>query len=56
MTATIVLLVLIALVVLALQRNHARQRYHRQQDLAGSPAARDRDAERVLSDLWAVRR
>jgi hypothetical protein len=53
MTATVVFLVLIALIVLGLQHNHARQRYHRDA-LAGSGTATDRDAERVVIDLAAA--
>jgi hypothetical protein len=54
MTATVVFGVLIVLIALALQRNHARQRYD--QPLAGSPTVRDRDAERVSADLTAAAR
>ena len=54
MTATVVFGVLIVLIVLALQRNHARQRYDR--GLAGSGTVRDRDAERVVADTAAVPR
>jgi hypothetical protein len=53
MAATVVFLVLIALIVLGLQRNHARQRYDRA-SLAGSGTATDRDAERVVTDLAAA--
>ena len=53
MTATVVFLVLIALIALGLQHNHARQRYHRDA-LAGSGTATDRDAERVVIDLAAA--
>jgi hypothetical protein len=50
MTAIAALLVLIGLIVLGLQHNHARQRYHRP-GLAGSGTVIDRDVERVLADL-----
>jgi hypothetical protein len=53
MTATVVFLVLIARIVLGLQHNHARQRYHRA-SLAGAGTATDRDAERVVIDLAAA--
>jgi hypothetical protein len=52
MTAVVVFLVLIALVVAALQRNHLRQGRHGQ-PLAGSGTATDRDDERVSADLSA---
>jgi hypothetical protein len=55
MTATIVFFVLIVLTVLALQRNHARRRYHRQ-PLEGSATATDRDEQRVAGDLLAADR
>jgi hypothetical protein len=54
MTAVVVFLVLVVLVALGLQRNHARQRYH-PAALAGSGTATDRDAERVATDLAAAR-
>jgi hypothetical protein len=53
MTALIALLVLLALVAVALERNHARQRYHRP-TLAGSGTATDRDTERVVADLGSA--
>jgi hypothetical protein len=53
MTATLVFGVLIVVIVLALQRNDARQR-NRPRDPAGSATVRDRDAERVAADLAAA--
>jgi hypothetical protein len=55
MTATIVFFALIVLIVLALQRNHTRRRYHRQ-PLDGSVTATDRDAQRMAEDLTAAGR
>ncbi len=55
MAATVVFGVLIVLIFLAVQRNHARQRYG-QRGLAGSGTALDRDAERVSADAAAVPR
>jgi hypothetical protein len=54
MTAIAALLVLIGLIVLGLQHNHARQRYHRP-GLTGSATVVDRDVERVLADLAVTR-
>lgn len=54
MGATVILLIIIGLVVMGLQRNHARQR-DGTRSLAGSGTATDRDAERVVVDLEAAR-
>lgn len=54
MGAIVILLIIIGLVVLGLQRNHARQR-DGTRSLAGSGTAADRDAERVVVDLDAAR-
>jgi hypothetical protein len=54
MAATVILLVLIALVGYAIERNHARHGFPRSR-LAGSATAADRDAERVSADLVAAR-
>lgn len=53
MTAMIVLAVLIGLIVLGLQRNHAR-RWYPDRRPAGDGTKPDRDAERVLVDMSAV--
>jgi hypothetical protein len=54
MAVLILTIVVLALLVYGLERNH-----HRQLHLTGGPAgstdADDRDAERVLADLRAVR-
>lgn len=50
MTTTLMLLLLAAPLVLALQRNHNRQPFGNAY-LAGSTTAHDRDLERVLHDL-----
>lgn len=50
MTVTVVFLILLALIVVAIERNYTRQRYHGP-TLAGSDTATDRDAERVTADL-----
>lgn len=54
MGAIVILLIIIGLVLLGLQRNHARQR-DGTRSLAGSGTAPDRDAERVVVDLEAAR-
>ena len=45
--------VLILLILLGLQRNHVRQRYHPTTPAGGTTAA-DRDAERVAADLMTA--
>ena len=50
MTATVIFLMFLALLAAAVERNHARQRYH-SSALAGSDTATDRDAERISADL-----
>ncbi|HKN98378.1 MAG TPA: hypothetical protein VJX10_14755 [Pseudonocardiaceae bacterium] len=54
MGTIVVLLVIIGLIVMGLQRNHARQRDGTRSP-AGSGTATDRDAERVVVDLEAAR-
>lgn len=59
MTATIAFFAFLALIVVAIQRNHARQRYFRQSfDGRFEPGttAIDRDVERIRHDLLAVDR
>jgi hypothetical protein len=53
MAAMTTLVIILGLVVLALQRNHARQRDGTRR-LAGSGTAVDRDVERVVVDLEAA--
>jgi hypothetical protein len=53
MTATVIFLAFLALLAVAVERNHARQRYH-SPALAGSDTATDRDAERISTDLEAA--
>ncbi|HEX3647489.1 MAG TPA: hypothetical protein VHV49_03620 [Pseudonocardiaceae bacterium] len=55
MGAIVILLIIIGLIVLGLQRNHARQRDANRRSLAGSGNVTDRDAERVVVDLEAAR-
>jgi hypothetical protein len=53
MTATVIFLMFLALLAVAVERNHARQRYH-SASLAGSDTATDRDAERISAELEAA--
>jgi hypothetical protein len=54
MGAIVILVIIIGLVVMALQRNHVRQRDGRR-SLDGSGTITDRDAERVAVDIDAAR-
>lgn len=59
MTAIVVFFVFVALIVVAIQRNHARQRYFRQsfeRRFEDGTTAIDRDVERIRHDLLAVDR
>jgi hypothetical protein len=53
MAALILTLIVLALLVYGLERNHARQ-LHVTRGPAGSTDATDRDAERILADLHAA--
>ncbi|HEY1572412.1 MAG TPA: hypothetical protein VGG05_13790 [Pseudonocardiaceae bacterium] len=54
MGAIVTLVIIIGLIVMALQRNHVRQRDGRR-SLDGSSTITDRDAERVVVDIDAAR-
>jgi hypothetical protein len=54
MGAIVILVIIIGLIVMALQRNHVRQRDERR-SLDGSGTITDRDAERVVVDIAAAR-
>lgn len=59
MAVVMVFFVFVALIVVALQRNHVRQRYFRQSFDRGFQDGRtaiDRDVERIRHDLLAVDR
>jgi hypothetical protein len=53
MAATVVLLVILALVVYGIERNHAREKYPHP-SLDGSGAVTDRDVQRTRADLDAL--